>query len=80
MPAEHANNALTPLLTHLEIKLLVFPLPGLDEPLAGVDHVLHLKVDGRVHDGQDQVVLKVEIRRVHEVQQDGQTLRVYFGV
>lgn len=64
----------------LDIKLFMSPLPGLDKPLAGVDHMFHLKVDGCVHDGQDQVVLKVKIRCVHEVQQDGQTLRIYFGV
>lgn len=49
----------------------MLPLPGLDEPLTGVDHMFHLQEDGRVHDGQDQVVLKVKIRCVHEVQQDG---------
>lgn len=65
---------------NLDIKFFMFPLPGLDEPLAGVDHMFHLKVDGCVHDGQDQVVLKVKIRCVHEVQQDGQTLWIYFGV
>lgn len=46
-------------------------LPGLNEPVAGVDHMLHLEVDGCVHDGQNQTVFKVKIGCVHEVQQDG---------
>lgn len=42
--------------------------------------MFHLEVDGCVHGGQDQTVLKVKTGRVHEVQQDGETLWVHFGV
>ena len=55
-------------------------VPGLDEPEAGVGHVLHLEVDGCAHGGLDQTVLQVQTGRVHEVQQDGETLGVHFGV
>lgn len=55
-------------------------LPGLDEPVACVDHMFHLEVDGCVHGGQDQTVVKVQIGCVHKVQQDGETLGVHFGI
>ena len=81
MPAKQEKSMLTLFLFNLDIKFpLMFPLPGIDEPLAGVNHMFHLKVDSCVHDGQHQLVLEVKIRCVHEVQQDRQTLRIYFGV
>lgn len=48
--------------------------------MAGVDHVVHLQIDGRVHDGHDQTLLQRETRSVHELQQDGKALRVYLRV
>lgn len=64
----------------LFVIIFYFPLPGLDESMAGVGHMFHLQVDGCVHGGQDQTVLKVQTGCVHKVQQDGKTLGVHFGV
>lgn len=33
-------------------------LPGLDVSVAGVDDVVHLQVDGGVHDGHDEALLQ----------------------
>lgn len=48
--------------------------------MAGVDNVVHLQVDGRVHDRHDQTLLQRETRSVHELQQDGKALRVHLRV
>lgn len=61
-------------------RLKSFTVPGLDEPVAGVSHMFHLQVDGCVHGGQDQTVLNVQTGCVHEVQQNGETFGVHFGV
>lgn len=42
--------------------------------------MFHLEVEGCVHGGQDKTVLKVQTGGVHEVQQDGESLGVHFGV
>lgn len=55
-------------------------LPGLDEPVAGVRHVLHLEEDSGVQGSQNQTVVKVQAGCVHEVQQEGETLRVHLVV
>lgn len=42
--------------------------------------MVHLQIDGRVHDRHDQTLLQRETRSVHELQQDGKALRVYLRV
>lgn len=55
-------------------------VPGLDEPAAGVHHMFHLEVRGCVHGNQNEAVLQGQGGGVHEVQQDGKTIRVNFRV
>lgn len=62
------------------IHIFLWSSPGFDESMAGVDNMVHLQVDGRVHDCHDQALLQRQTRRVHELQQDGKTLGVYFWV
>jgi len=76
----NSNSHLIHFTETLECVLSHFILPGLDEPVAGVGHMFHLEVDGCVHRVQDQTVLNIQTGRVHEVQQDGETLGVHFGV
>lgn len=45
-------------------------IPGLNESVAGVDNVVHLQVDGRVHDRHNEALLQRETGRVHELQED----------
>ena len=48
--------------------------------MAGVDNMVHLQVDGGVHDGDDQALLQCETRGVHELQQNGKALGVHLRV
>lgn len=57
-----------------------FPLPVIDESVAAINHMFHLEVDGCVHGGQYHGVVKVQTGCVHEVQQEGETLGVHFGI
>lgn len=50
--------------------------PGLDKLPAGVHHMLHLQVHRRSHHGHDVALPEIEPRRVHEVQEDAEPLRV----
>lgn len=54
--------------------------PGFDESVAGVHHVIHLQVDGGVHDCHNQALFKRQTGRVHKLQQDGEALRVHLWV
>lgn len=55
-------------------------LPGLHEALAGFHHVLHLQVDGRVKRGHDEALFQGQAGSVHELQQDGEAVRVGLSV
>lgn len=54
--------------------------PGFDESVAGVHNVVHLQVDGGVHDCHNQTFLERQTGGVHELQQDGEALRVHLWV
>lgn len=54
--------------------------PGLDKLPASVHDVLHLQVHGRGHDGHDVALPQIEPGRVHEVQEDAETLGVDLGI
>lgn len=54
--------------------------PGFDESVAGVHNMVHLQVDGGVHDGHDQTLFQRQAGGVHELQQDGEALRVHLWV
>lgn len=56
------------------------PLPGLDEPVAGICYMFHLEVESCVHGSQDQTVFEVQTGGVHKVQQNGKNHRVHLGV
>lgn len=42
--------------------------------------MVHLQVDGSVHNGHDQTLPESQPGGVHELQQDGKALRVHLGV
>lgn len=48
--------------------------------MAGVHNVVHLQVDGGVHDRHDQTLFERQTRGVHELQQDGEALGVHLRV
>lgn len=48
--------------------------------MASVGHVFHLEVDGCIQGGHDHSVVKVQTGCVHEIEKDGESLGVYFGV
>lgn len=54
--------------------------PGFDESVAGVHDMVHLQVDGGVHDCHNQTLFKRQTGGVHELQQDGEALRVHLWV
>lgn len=54
--------------------------PGFDESVAGVHDMVHLQVDGGVHDCHNQTLFQRQTGGVHELQQDGEALRVHLWV
>lgn len=54
--------------------------PGFDESVAGVHNMVHLQVDGGVHDCHNQTLFKRQTGGVHELQQDGEALRVHLWI
>lgn len=54
--------------------------PGFDESVAGVHNMVHLQVDGGVHDCHNQTLLQSQTGGVHKLQQDGEALGVHLWV
>lgn len=54
--------------------------PGFDELPASVHNMLHLQVHSCGHHCHDVALPQIEPRRVHEVQEDAEPLRVDLGI